>query len=106
MSALATEVAPHSEDSRACRDRARAEVLRMAAALRIDSNDVAAWCRLGIALAALGQRTAALVALRHALSRDVGHAPSQLALGKLLFDCGQVEHALHCFDCARVDLFS
>jgi tetratricopeptide (TPR) repeat protein len=67
------------------------------------ADDVSAWCALGVALASLGDRTGALVALRHALSRDATHVPSRLALGKLLFDCGKVEHALQCFDCARED---
>ena len=57
-----------------------------------------AWCALGVALASRGDRTGALVALRHALARDAAHVASQLALGKLLFDCGEVEHALQCFD--------
>ena len=72
-------------------------MLRRIAALRIDVDDVPAWCALGVALASLGDRTGALVALRHALSRDAAHMPSQLALGKLLSDCGEVEHALQCF---------
>lgn len=98
LSALATEVAllPTDEPAR-CRERARAEVLRRVAALRIDADDVPAWCALGVALASLGDRTGAIVALRHALSRDATHSPSQLALGKLLFDCGEVEQALQCF---------
>lgn len=65
-----------------------------------DVDDVTCWCGLGVLLASLGDRTGAFVALRHALSRDATHAPSLLALGKLLFDCGQVERALQYFDCA------
>ena len=84
-----------------CREQARMEVLRIATRLRFEPDDVSAWHGLGVALATLGDRTGALVALRSALLRDAGHAPSHLALGKLLFDCGQVEHALHCFDCAN-----
>jgi|SRR5688572_5837940 tetratricopeptide (TPR) repeat protein len=72
--------------------------------LRIRPADAApAWCALGVALASLGDRTGALVALRHALARDAAHVASQLALGKLLFDCGEVEHALRCFERAAED---
>lgn len=81
-------------------ESARIEVRRLTAVLRFGAFDAQAWYCLGVALTTLGDRTGALVAFRHALLHDGGHAPSHLALGKLLFDCGQVEHALHCFDCA------
>lgn len=64
-------------------------------------EDVSAWYELGIALSTLGNRLGALLALRHALERNDGHVPSHLALGRLLFDCGQVEHALLCFERAN-----
>ena len=66
-----------------------------------DREDVNAWFELGVALSILGDRLGALLALRHALSRNEGHVPSHLALGRLLFDCGQVEHALLCFERAN-----
>ena len=70
---------------------------------RRDARDADAWFELGVALTDLGDRLGALLALRHALSRDDAHVASHLALGRLLFDCGQVEHALQCFE--RADSF-
>lgn len=102
MSALSAEVGIVRRDTYAwCCERARFEVLRRASALRVDSNDVGAWYALGVALLTLGDRMGALLALRNALARNASHLPSQLALGRLLFDCGQVEHALQCFERAN-----
>ncbi len=66
-----------------------------------DHEVVHAWYELGVALSTLGDRLGALLALRYALERNEEHAPSHLALGRLLFDCGQVEHALLCFERAN-----
>jgi Flp pilus assembly protein TadD len=65
---------------------------------RAAPGDATAWYRLGIALAERGDRAGALLALRHALLQDSSRAHVHRALGRLLFDCGQVERALQCFD--------
>ena len=68
------------------------------------SADATAWYRLGMALAERGYRCRALLAFRNALLHDSTRAHVHRALGSLLFDCGQVEHALQCFDhAARCD---
>lgn len=78
--------------------RSCTEVWRKARELQHHPEDVDAWYELGVALSILGDRSGALLALRSALSRNAGHIPSHLALGRLLFDCGQVERALQCFE--------
>jgi tetratricopeptide (TPR) repeat protein len=83
-----------------CRKVLRARVFHLAGKLSAGRGDAITWYRLGIALAELGDRAGALLSLRNALLHDPVHAPSQLALGRLLFECGQVEHALQCFEIA------
>jgi Flp pilus assembly protein TadD len=61
-------------------------------------GDATAWYRLGMALAERGHRGRALLAFRNALLHDATRPHVHRALGSLLFDCGQVEHALQCFD--------
>jgi cytochrome c-type biogenesis protein CcmH/NrfG len=72
----------------------RAAVRQHVQALRFDPDDAATWHRLGDALAQLGDRAGALTALRNALLLDGERTDTQLALGKLFFDCGQLDHAL------------
>ena len=84
------------------REQLRAAVRQHVQALRFDPDNSDLWHRLGDALAELGDRAGALTALRNALLLDAGRADTQLALGKLLFDCGQLEHALACFARASV----
>jgi Tfp pilus assembly protein PilF len=79
---------------------ARAVVLRCSDLLRDDGNDVDAWHALGTALAALGYRACAFTAFRNAVMLDETRAKTHLALGKLLFDAGCLDDALHCFECA------
>ena len=83
-----------------CRKALRARVFLLARNLGAGPGDVTTWYRLGIALAELGDRAGALLALRNALLHDAAHPPSHLALGRLLFECGQVEHALRFLDSA------
>jgi tetratricopeptide (TPR) repeat protein len=59
------------------------------------------WYALGAALAQIGDRAGAYRALRYALWRDAAHVDARLAMGRLLFDCGQVEGALACFEPER-----
>ena len=61
---------------------------------RFDSDNANSWHHLGDALAQLGDAAGALTALRNALLLDANRTDTQLALGKLLFDCGQLDHAL------------
>jgi len=62
------------------------------------ARDADAWHELGAALMRLGDRAAACVAWHNALRLCNGLEPAQLALGNLLFDCGEVERALVCFE--------
>jgi tetratricopeptide (TPR) repeat protein len=68
--------------------------------LRVDAHDADAWHTLGIALAALGDRLGAFMALRNALLLDDRRAHTHLAMGKLLFDTARFEDALRCFESA------
>lgn len=79
------------------RDCLRAAAVRYASELRLAPADADAWYELGSALAELGDRAGACIALRHAAELDARRARSQLALGRLLFDCGQVDRAIECF---------
>ena len=81
-----------------CRRVLRARVLHLANMLGAEPADAAAWFRLGMALAELGDRAGALLALRNALLHDSTRPHVHRALGSLLFDCGQVERALQYFD--------
>jgi tetratricopeptide (TPR) repeat protein len=81
-----------------CRKLLRARMVQLAGILGAEPRDAVAWYRLGITLEELGDRAGALLALRNALLHDATHPPTLRALGSLLFDCGQVEHALQCFD--------
>jgi len=92
--------APECVDAAAPREQLRAAVRRHVQALRFDPDNAPSWHQLGDALARLGDRAGALTALRNALLLDGARTDTQLALGKLLFDCGQLDHALICF--ARV----
>jgi Flp pilus assembly protein TadD len=79
---------------------ARAAVLRFSRQLRTRAHDADTWHALGAALAALGERVRACAAFRQAMEIDGARRQTQVALGNLLFDCGQWERALHCFECA------
>ncbi|MEJ0085602.1 MAG: hypothetical protein WDO72_07970 [Pseudomonadota bacterium] len=97
--------APHAAEQTAAetapqREQLRAAVRQHVLALRFDPDDATSWHHLGDALAQLGDRASALTALRNALLLDGARTDTQLALGKLLFDCGQLDHALVYF--ARV----
>lgn len=81
-----------------CRRRLRVRVLQLARVLGATPEDAAAWHRLGLALAELGDRAGALLALRNALLHDAANSPAHRALGRLLFECGQIERALQCFE--------
>ena len=83
------------------RAAARAAVLRLTERLRLDAHDADAWHALGTALIRLGDRPAACAALRNAVRLEGGRTHSQRALGNLLFDCGQLDHALRCFELAE-----
>lgn len=84
------------------REQLRAAVRQHVQALRFDPEDAAAWHKLGEALANLGDRVGALTALRNASLLDGARTSTQLALGKLLFDCGQLDRALVYFARATV----
>jgi cytochrome c-type biogenesis protein CcmH/NrfG len=79
------------------REAARAAVLRFSRLLRVNADNADAWHALGAALVELGDRTGALAAFRNALRLDDTRKHSQLALGNLLFDSGQLDQALRCF---------
>lgn len=81
-----------------CRRRLRARVAHLAGVLGRAPGDAAAWHRLGEALEELGDRAGALLALRNALLHDAANSPAHRALGRLMFECGQVERALQCFE--------
>jgi tetratricopeptide (TPR) repeat protein len=89
-------------DSQCCCQVLRARVLALAGMLDAGPANALAWHRLGITLVDLGDRAGALLALRNALLLDSTHAPTHRALGALMFDCGQVEHALRCFEHASL----
>jgi cytochrome c-type biogenesis protein CcmH/NrfG len=76
------------------REQLRAAVHQHVQALRLDPDNAAIWHNLGNSLALLGDRAGALTALRNALMLDGERTDTQLALGRLLFDCGQLDHAL------------
>jgi cytochrome c-type biogenesis protein CcmH/NrfG len=59
------------------------------------------WHCLGDALLRINDRVGALHAFRQALRLDDRRPQTYRALGLLLLDCGQVERALHCFECAH-----
>jgi Flp pilus assembly protein TadD len=80
------------------REAARAAILRFTRRLRVQGEDAEAWHALGAALIRLGDRPAACAAFRNAVQLDRGSARSHRALGNLLFDCGQLDHALRCFE--------
>ena len=86
-----------SDTNPACRKVLRAKVFHLAGKLDAAPGDAITWYGLGIALEKLGDRAGALLALRNALMHDAGHPPTHLALGRLLFECGQVEEALRYF---------
>jgi len=69
--------------------------------LRVDANDPETWHALGTALAALGDRLGAFMALRNALLLDDRRAGTYLAMGNLLFDTARFEDALRCFESAK-----
>lgn len=73
---------------------ARCDAPRVVPAARANAD---AWYELGTALARLGDRVGAAIALRQAIELDALRASYRLALGRLLFDCGQVDRALECF---------
>jgi tetratricopeptide (TPR) repeat protein len=62
------------------------------------TRDANAWHELGSALVAAGDRAGACAALRNALRIDPRRARTLRALGNLLFDSGQFEHALEYFE--------
>jgi len=88
----------HAGMNSLCRRVLRARVFHLAGIIGAEPRDAAAWYRLGMALAELGDRAGALLALRNALLHDSTRPHVHRALGRLLFDCGQVEWALQCFD--------
>jgi protein O-GlcNAc transferase len=81
-------------------ENAHAMVARCSRLLGLDADNADVWHALGTTLAALGQRGAALTALRNAVLLDESRADTHLALGRLLFDAGRLDDALRCFDCA------
>lgn len=92
----------HAAPKRLATPRSRIElrtcVWHAAQLLGRDPNDADAWHDLGVALLALEDRAGACTALRHALRIDSGRAATCLALGELLFDCGQFDAAMELFD--------
>lgn len=80
------------------REGARAAVWRFTRRLLQREDDADAWHALGNALLWLGDRKGACVAFRAALRLDASRSQSQRALGNLLFDSGQWDHALRCFE--------
>jgi cytochrome c-type biogenesis protein CcmH/NrfG len=81
------------------REAACARARRLSRRLR-RHDDADAWHALGDTLVRLGERAAAIIAFRNALRLDDRRVHSRLALGNLLFDSGQCELALCCFDFA------
>jgi Tfp pilus assembly protein PilF len=69
--------------------------------LRHDADDANAWHELGCMLARLGEPASAFNAFRNALLLDDMRATTFLALGRLLFDSGQPDAAMDCFECAE-----
>jgi tetratricopeptide (TPR) repeat protein len=99
---LAYKLCPMPATVVASREReiARDAVERCSQVLRFNANDAEAWHALGDALAALGDRAGAFMALRNSVLLDETRAQVHLALGKLLFDTGRLDEALRCFECA------
>lgn len=87
-------VLPIARDREATRDA----VLRFTRRLRANADDPDAWHALGDALVKLGNRPAACAAFRNAVLLDGHREHSLRALGNLLFDCGQLDLALRCFE--------
>ena len=83
------------------REHARLATRRLARRLRADARDAEGWHALGTVLAEMGDRAGAFAAFSNALKLDDTRRRSQLALGNLLFDSGQLDSALRCF--ARVE---
>jgi Flp pilus assembly protein TadD len=79
-------------------EAARAAVLRFSRRLRSRGDDADAWHALGTALASLGERVRACAAFRIAVEIDGARPHTRVALGNLLFDCGQCDQALRCFE--------
>lgn len=91
---------PASSRTPPSRKNARDAIARHSQMLRMNANDADAWHALGTALATLGDRAGAFVALRNAVLLDGSRAHTHLALGNLLFDTGRLDDALRCFACA------
>jgi tetratricopeptide (TPR) repeat protein len=89
-----------------CRKFLRARVYHLAATVDAEPRDASAWYRLGITLEGLGDRAGALLALRNALLHEPAHPQAHRALGRLLFECGRLEHALQCFERAATQRVS
>ena len=83
-------------------EAAHAAVQRFSRVLRACEDDADAWHALGAALNALGDRTRACAAFRNAVAIDATRVHSQVALGNLLFDSGQWDQALRCFESASL----
>jgi cytochrome c-type biogenesis protein CcmH/NrfG len=79
-------------------EMARTAALRFSRRLRAERENADAWHGLGSALAALGDRAGAFAAFRNAVRLDATRVHSQRALGNLLFDSGQFDHAVRCFE--------
>jgi Flp pilus assembly protein TadD len=77
---------------------ARVAALRLSRLLHSRARDADTWHALGAALVALGERVRACSAFRQAMEIDGGRRPTRIALGNLLFDCGQWERALQLFE--------
>jgi cytochrome c-type biogenesis protein CcmH/NrfG len=75
----------------------RLAVRRLARRLCVDARDAEAWHALGSVLVEMGDRAGAFAAFSNALKLDDTRRQSQLALGNLLFDSGQLDSALRCF---------
>ncbi len=101
MGLPAAELPIAADTPRLCREQLRAAVFHLVSALQADDGDADTWCGLGTTLAQLGDRAGALMALRNSLRHDADHIPAHLALGRLLFDSGQLEPALTCFERVR-----
>jgi cytochrome c-type biogenesis protein CcmH/NrfG len=82
------------------REQLRSMVRHLAQSLRANPDDASAWHDLGNTLVQLGERAGALTALRNSLLLDERRTDTRMALGRLLFDCGQLDSALACFDAA------
>jgi Flp pilus assembly protein TadD len=83
------------------RGAARAVVARFRRQLARREDDADLWHALGLMLSSLGDRAGACAAFRAALALDGTRRHSQRALGNLLFDSCQWDHALRCFELAE-----